>query len=110
MNNLTHCGTIEIATERLYLKRIEKYDATSMYSNFAGDDRVSQYMSWDNFKTVEDVENCIDEWQGEYKKDDTYYWGIYLKSSNEIIGTVYLLTEDSIAKVASLSYRIGYSY
>ena len=25
MNNLTHCGTIEIATERLYLK---KYDAT----------------------------------------------------------------------------------
>lgn len=28
MNNLTHCGTIEIATERLYLKRIEKYDAT----------------------------------------------------------------------------------
>lgn len=34
MNDLTHCGTIEIATERLYLKRIEKYDATSMYSNF----------------------------------------------------------------------------
>ena len=76
MNNLTHCGTIEIATERLYLKRIEKYDATSMYSNFAGDDRVSQYMSWDSFKTVEDVEKCIDEWQEEYKKDDTYYWGI----------------------------------
>lgn len=110
MNNLTHCGTIEIATERLYLKRIEKSDATSMHSNFAGDDRVSQYMSWDSFKTVKDVEKCIDEWQEEYKKDDTYYWGIYLKSSNEIIGTVYLLTEDSIAKVASLSYCIGYSY
>ena len=47
-----------------------------MYSNFAGDDRVSQYMSWDSFKTVEDVEKCIDEWQEEYKKDDTYYWGI----------------------------------
>ncbi len=74
MNNLTHWGTIEIATERLYLKRIEKYDATSMYSNFASDDRVSQYMSWDIFKTVEDVEKCIDEYQEEYKKDDTYYW------------------------------------
>jgi len=56
MNDLTHCGTIKIATERLYLKRIEKCDATSMHSNFASDDRVSQYMSWESFKTVEDVD------------------------------------------------------
>lgn len=39
MDNLTHCGTIEIATERLYLKRIEKCDATSMHSDFA-DEKV----------------------------------------------------------------------
>lgn len=110
MERLTHCGTIEIATERLYLKRIEKCDATSMHLNFASDDRVSQYMSWESFRTVEAVEMWIYEWQEEYKKDDTYYWGIYLKSSNEIIGTVYLLTEGSIAKVGSLSYCIGYDY
>lgn len=40
-----------------------------MYSNFSSDDRVSQYMSWDIFKTAEDVEKCIDEYQEEYKKD-----------------------------------------
>ena len=39
MNDLTHCGTIEMATERLYLKRIEKCDATSMHSDFA-DEKV----------------------------------------------------------------------
>ena len=39
MNDLTHCGTIEIATERLYLKRIEKCDAASMHSDFA-DEKV----------------------------------------------------------------------
>lgn len=110
MASLTHCGTVEITTERLYLKKIEKCDALQMFTNFASDDRVSQYMSWKSFKTVQDVENWIDDWQEEYKKDDTYYWGIFLKSSNELIGTIYLLTEGSIAKVGSLSYCLGYNY
>ena len=110
MDNLTHFGTTKINTDRLYLKKINIADALQMYNNFASDDRVSRYMSWESFKTSEDTEKWLLEWQEEYKKDDTYYWGIYLKPSNEIIGTVYLLTEDSIAKVGSLSYCIGYTY
>lgn len=110
MDSLNHCGTIEINTDRLCLKRIIPADSVQMYNNFARDDRVSRYMSWDSFKSVEDVEKWLYEWQEEYKKDDTYYWGMYLKSSNELIGTIYLLTEGRIAKVGSLSYCLGYNY
>ncbi len=110
MDNLTHFGTTKINTDRLYLKKINTADALQMYNNFASDDRVSRYMSWESFKTSEDTEKWLLEWQEEYKKDDTYYWGVYLKSSNELIGTVYMLTEGSIAKIASLSYCLGYAY
>lgn len=110
MSGLTHCGTVEIITDRLCLKRITPTDALQMYNNFACDDRVSRYMSWESFKTAKDVEKWLFEWQEEYKKDDTYYWGVYLKATNELIGTVYLLTEGSIAKIASISYCLGYNY
>ena len=43
-------------------------------------------------------------------KNDTYYWGIFLKSNNEIIGTVYLLTECNASKVGTISYCLGYDY
>lgn len=110
MESLTHCSTVPIETERLYLRKINVDDALQMYENFASDDRVSRYMSWESFKTLSDVENWLIEWQEEYKKNDTYYWGIYLKVSKELIGTVYLLTEGSVAKVGSLSYCLGYNY
>lgn len=110
MESLTHYGTESIETERLYLREINIDDSLQMYENFASDDRVSKYMSWESFKTLNDVENWLTEWQDEYKKSDTYYWGIYLKSSNELIGTVYLLTEDSVAKIGSISYCLGYNY
>ena len=44
MDNLTHFGTTEINTDRLYLKKINTADALQMYNNFASDDRVSRYM------------------------------------------------------------------
>ena len=34
----------------------------------------------------------------------------FLKSNNEIIGTVYLLTACNVSKVASISYCLGYDY
>lgn len=110
MECLNHCGTIELSTERLQLKKIKTEDAAEMLNNFAGDERVSRYMSWQAFKSIEAVEKWLDEWQEEYKKNDTYYWGIYLKSSDELIGTIYLLTEGCIAKVGSISYCLGYNF
>lgn len=110
MNTLTHLGTVLLKTERLILKRISLDDSHLMFTNFACDDKVSRYMSWDTFNNENAVYKWLTEWQEEYKKADTYYWGIFLKSNNEIIGTVYLLTECKSSKVASISYCLGYDY
>ena len=49
MNTLKHLGTVELNTERLILKRISLNDSYKMFTNFAGDNKVSRYMSWDSF-------------------------------------------------------------
>lgn len=49
MNTLKHLGTVELSTERLILKRISLNDSYKMFTNFAGDNKVSRYMSWDSF-------------------------------------------------------------
>lgn len=104
---LTHKGTVELETERLILKRLTVNDSEQMFKNWASDENVAGYMSWNAYKTVGEVEKNLLEWQEEYKKDDTYYWGLYLKAEEQFIGTVYLLTEGEIALVGSLSYCIG---
>lgn len=81
MNTLTHLGTVQLNTERLILKRISLNDSYTMFANFACDDKVSRYMSWDAFNNENSVYKWLTEWQEEYKKLDTYYWGIFLKSN-----------------------------
>lgn len=49
MNTLKHLGTVELNTERLILKRISLNDSYKMFTNFASDNKVSRYMSWDSF-------------------------------------------------------------
>ncbi len=110
MNTLTHLGTVQLNTERLILKRISLNDSYTMFANFACDDKVSCYMSWDTFNNENSVYKWLTEWQEEYKKLDTYYWGIFLKSNKEIIGTVYLFTECESSNVASISYCLGHDY
>ena len=68
MNTLKHLGTIELNTDRLILKRISLNDSYKMYVNFAGDNKVARYMSWDAFNNETQVCNCLTEWQEEYKK------------------------------------------
>ena len=110
MNTLSQCGTVRLETERLTLKRIPVSDCTDMFQNFAGDERVARYMSWNTFRTQADVSQWLAEWQEEYQKLDTYYWGIYLSSQDKIIGTIYLLTEDERSLTASVSFCLGYDY
>ncbi len=104
---LRHKGTVPLETERLILKGLSVDDAEQMLKNWASSESVAGYMSWNAYKTLGEVENNLKEWQEEYKKNDTYYWGIYLKSEKTFVGTVYLLTEGETALVGSLSYCIG---
>ena len=56
---MNHLGTIELATERLTLRRFELEDAENMYYNWANDPEVTRYLTWQPHASVEVTEEII---------------------------------------------------
>ena len=66
---LIHKGTVTLTTSRLILRRLTIQDAQAMYDNWASDEAVPKFMSWDTHKSVEMIAGVygkfngdIDEW------------------------------------------------
>lgn len=77
-----------IETERLILRKIREDDANAMFTNWASDDEVTKFLTFHSHKSIEDTKRIITYWLEEYKKPDTYRYGIVLKSTNELIGAI----------------------
>lgn len=43
---MKHCGTQELETERLVLRRLSIDDSEMMFNNWASDRQVTQYLRW----------------------------------------------------------------
>ena len=43
---MKHCGTQELETQRLVLRRLSMDDSEMMYNNWASDKQVTQYLRW----------------------------------------------------------------
>ena len=43
---MKHCGTQELETERLVLRRLSIDDSEMMYNNWACDRQVTKYLRW----------------------------------------------------------------
>ncbi len=103
MNKL---GTKTLQSKRCYLRKLKIGNALQLFENVFSDSEVSQYMSWNKYNVIEDVEKYIVEWQDYYKENECY-WGVFLKESNVLIGTIYLCTENVAADVGFISYCFG---
>ncbi|MGN0532448.1 MAG: GNAT family N-acetyltransferase [Eubacterium sp.] len=100
MNKL---GTKKLESSRCYLRKLEACDSKQLFKNIFSDEKVAGYMSWDLYKDESLVKDYIIKWQ-EYYNQNECYWGVFLKNSNELIGTIYLYDENASANVGFLSY------
>jgi ribosomal-protein-alanine N-acetyltransferase len=100
-------GTIALETERLLLHKLTLSDADDMYNHWASQEEVARYMSWPACVTIEEAEKRLAEWQIRYNDLEECYWGIFLKSTNRPIGTIYLQVENKHAEIGLISYCIG---
>ena len=53
---MEHKGTLILETERLVLRRFAGEDAGMVFSNWAGDDEVTKYMTWPTRRNIEETE------------------------------------------------------
>lgn len=77
-----------LETERLMLRSIKTEEAKHVYDTWTSDDEVSKYMRWSTHKSVEETKQWINMEQENCKKDNYYDWGIELKETGELIGSI----------------------
>lgn len=77
-----------IETKRLLLRRFSYEDADAIFQNWANDPEVTKYLTWHPHQNVEVTKMVLDMWMKEYEKPNTYRFGITLKQSEELIGSI----------------------
>lgn len=99
----------QLETERLILRKLVLEDAEDIYI-YASDDEVSKYLTWDTHKTIEDSKGFINFVLDRYEKDDVGDWGIVLKETGKLIGSLGFPQYDKKNNRAELGYVLGRSY
>ena len=106
---LTHRGTVLMETSRLLLRPFRVEDAETMFRNWAGDPRVTRYLLWRAHQTVDETRSVLEYWQRQYSRKDFYEWGIVLKDSGQLIGSVGA-TKAAGHQCLEVGYCIGYPW
>ena len=87
---MKHCGTQELETGRLLLRRLSIDDSEMMYNNWASDPQVAHFMRWDAHRSWVTTAELLNEWEKHYPEPDFYQWGIENKHSGVLFGTISL--------------------
>lgn len=99
-------GTKELETERIRLRKFRHDDVRSMYHNWASDENVTKFLSWNIYSDLNDVERYINQLMNHYNNQSFYYWAIELKDLSQVIGSISATIDDRLAS-ARISFCIG---
>ena len=104
---MNHKGTKTIETERLILRRFKVLDYDQMYRNWASEDKVTEFLTWPTHTSPEISKMVLESWVPQYEKADYYHWGIELKETKELIGSLAAVEVIENTLAANIGYCIG---
>ena len=105
---MRHCGTQNIETERLLLRRFTLDDAEGMYRNWASDPEVTKYLTWPAHDSVGITREVLKDWVSSYSQDDYYQWAIVLKEhGSDPIGGISVVKKNDDIDMVHIGYCIG---
>lgn len=87
---MRHLGTLPFETQRLMLRPLTPDDAPAMFKNWASDPEVTRFLSWPAHKDELETFQLLAAWDCLYQNHDNYRWGICLKETGELIGSISL--------------------
>lgn len=99
---LIHKGTQELCTKRLKLRKFTLLDAAYMYKNYATDERVTKFLTWKPYKSIEDIETFLSDVINKYTCKNVYHWAIEI--NNEMIGSISTVSIDEKIVNCELGY------
>lgn len=105
---ITNKGTKTLYTERLILRRFIPDDADAMFRNWAGDERVTRYLTWPPHKSPDETKELLKLWCDSYEKQNTYNWA--MEYDGKVIGNISVVELNEKSERASLGYCMGHAY
>ncbi len=105
---ITHKGTKTIYTPRLTLRKFTVNDFEEMFDNWANDERVTRYLTWDPHKSKEETKQLLDLWCAEYENPNRYNWALEYEGAT--IGNISVVRFNEKCESAELGYVMGYAY
>lgn len=103
-------GTQTLETERLILRKLSVNDAKDAFKNWCSDNEVSKYMTWSTHKTEKDTKKWLKEVEKVYIDNINYEWGIVLKETNELIGSIGAYIKEEFDNRYEIGYAISKKY
>lgn len=104
---MEHLGTKRLETKRLILRQFAIGDAEDMFRNWASDDEVTKYLTWQSHKSVEVSKAYIESLIAAYPQLNIYEWGIELKEIGQAIGAISVVRQDDHVESVHIGYCIG---
>ena len=98
-------GTKVLETDRLVLRRFNENDYIEMYDNWASDEEVTKYVSFNPHQDYNETKEILNEWIKDYD-NGSYNWVVELKDTHEIIGNINVI---EISKKHN-NCEVGYVY
>ena len=105
---LTHKGTQTLRTDRLILRRFTIDDAQEMFDNWANDERVTKFLTWQPHKNPEKTKELLKDWIKTYEDPTTYNW--LIEFEGKAIGNISVVRLGERSEYADLGYCIGSGY
>lgn len=104
---LNHQGTKKLETERLILRQFKIEDYVEMYNNWACEDMVTKFLTWQTHTNQDVTKSVLADWIPKYENKDFYNWAIELKEENRLIGNISVVSHREETLSAILGYCIG---
>jgi ribosomal-protein-alanine N-acetyltransferase len=107
LERLRLSGTVQLETERFFLRKFQMSDAHDIYSNWLSDKDSARYNAWRVHSSIEVTEEYLSEWIDSYKKNDYFHWAVADKNTEEAIGSVTVSSIKKGKKYCEIGYTIA---
>ncbi|WP_125760483.1 GNAT family N-acetyltransferase [Companilactobacillus hulinensis] len=104
---MKNIGTVKLETKRLILRRLSPSDADEMYHNWASDPEVTKYLTWPTYDSIDQAYEFLKYRTESYQNPCTYDWGIVVKETNDLIGTISAVDFSGKINSVEIGYAIG---
>ncbi len=104
---MEHKGTLTIDGDRIVLRKFSQEDVEATLRNWAGDDKITEFLTWKSHKSIEDTQKVLGDWIVNYDDKSFYQWAIVLKEIDETIGTISSVQIDERVNKVRIGYCLG---